>query len=152
VRSTNGEPRIVLAGSETREGPRQELAAQQRTRDESEDETELRSRIGDAGDAIDRYKAKTAAAVGGGVFLLLLAAGAAYDLLNGKTVLLTALNLSRTQFTYIASGLGLAGFALVGLAFSYERRRDRAGEARLAQMEEELADKLQAKRQGDAPK
>src|SRR5882762_2363431 len=100
----------------------------------------LRSSINDLGHQVDSYKTKTAAALGGGVFLLLLAAGAAYDLVARKSA--SWLMLGETR-TWIAYGLGISAIILVFLALVRIRRRDINLDVRLDQMEQEYAEMLE---------
>jgi len=103
----------------------------------------LRSSISDLGHDIDLYKAKTGAALGGGVFLLLLAAGAAYDLISGNGKAWLALGIARQ--TLISILVGLAGVAtiLLGLALVRLKRRDTGLEIKLERMEQEYAELLE---------
>lgn len=103
---------------------------------------DLRSRISDAGQEIDEYNAKTAAGMGGGVFLGLLAAGAGYDLANGKGGLWLAIGVSRPMLVWLALGLAAACLVLLSAAGVHHRLRDRKRESRLAALEKELADLL----------
>lgn len=106
---------------------------------------ELRSRISDEGQEIDTYKARTAAAMGGGIFLLLLAAGSIYDLFTGNTSIWSALDITREHLYLIAGGLTGASLTLLVMAALRERRRDRSREERLAELERELAQLLDRK-------
>src|SRR5690349_15435034 len=85
---------------------------------------QLRSNINDLGHAIDLYKAKTGAALGAGVFLLLLAAGAAYDLITDKGKAWLALGIARDALILIAVGLAVAAFTSLGIALIRVKRRD----------------------------
>jgi hypothetical protein len=105
---------------------------------------DLRSRISEAGQQIDSYKAKTAALLGGGVFLLLLALGAAYDLAAGKAGVWLAFGITKNAFYWIAGGLAVGSLVLLGLGCRREHRRDRRREAGLAELEQELADLLES--------
>jgi len=67
--------------------------------------TNLRSSISDLAHQIDLYKTKTGAALGGGVFLLLLAAGAYYDLIAGKAAAWSMIGLTHQTLLSIATGL-----------------------------------------------
>ncbi|MCI0487000.1 MAG: hypothetical protein L0229_10410 [Blastocatellia bacterium] len=106
---------------------------------------DLRSRISEDAQAIDTYKAKTAAAMGGGVFLFLLAAVPAYDLLTGNTSLWFMLDITRDQLYWIAGALSLTSLLLLAMAAMRERQRDRAREIRLDELEEEFARLLERK-------
>jgi len=103
----------------------------------------LRSSINDLGHQVDSYKIKTAAALGGGVFLLLLAAGAAYDLAAHKSASWLMLGVTRGTLTWIAYGLGSCSIILVFLAIVRIRRRDTNLDVRLDQMEREYAEMLE---------
>lgn len=99
----------------------------------------LRERISDAAHEIDVYKTKTAAAMGAGVFLFLLAIGAAYDIASGKAGLWFLFGVTRETLNWLAGGLALASICLFAMAAIRHRKRDIEGEARLAELEEELA-------------
>src|SRR6266850_3866648 len=105
----------------------------------------LRSSINDLGHQVDSYKTKTAAALGGGVFLLLLAAGAAYDLLVQKSASWLMLGVTRGTLAWIAYGLGSCAIILVLLALVRIRRRDITLDVRLDKMEQEYAEMLEHK-------
>lgn len=100
---------------------------------------ELREQISDAGREVDTYRAKTAAALGGGVFLLLLAIGAWYEILAGNPSIWNAIGLTRTGFYFIAAVMLAASLGLFALAWSRERRRDLVRETGLDRLEEEFA-------------
>jgi hypothetical protein len=104
---------------------------------------ELREQISDAGQQVDSYRAKTAAALGGGVFLFLLALGACYEILSGNPSIWAAIGLSRAGFYIVAGGLLVASLALFALAWIRERRRDLACEAKLSELEQEFADLIE---------
>ena len=103
----------------------------------------MRSRISDLGYQVDSYKTKTAAALGGGVFLLLLAAGAAYDLVAGKVGMWLTLGATRETLVWITSGLGAGATILLVFGFRRVRRSEISTKARLEQMEQEYADLLE---------
>ena len=103
----------------------------------------LRSSINDLGHEVDSYKARTAAALGGGVFLLLLAAGAAYDLVAHKSASWLMLGVTRDTLAWIAYGLGSCAIILMLLALVRMRRRDITLDVRLDQMEQEYAEMLE---------
>ena len=100
----------------------------------------LRSSISDLGYQVDSSKTKTAAALGAGVFLLLLAAGAVYDLVAGKGSVWFMLGVTREALIWIT--VGFAAIATILLAFGFHRVRqsDVSAKARLEQMEQEYAD------------
>ena len=103
----------------------------------------LRSSISDLGHQLDSYKTKTAAALGGGVFLLLLAAGAAYDLIGRKSGAWLTLGVTRETLVWTASALGGGAIVLLLGAFVRIRRRDSNLDARLDQMERDYAELLE---------
>ncbi|PYT08690.1 MAG: hypothetical protein DMF60_04215 [Acidobacteria bacterium] len=105
----------------------------------------LRSSISDLGHQVDSYKTKTAAALGGGVFLLLLSAGAGYDLVAHKSASWLMLGVTRETLAWIAYGLGSCAIILVLLALVRIKRRDTSLDARLDQMELEYAEMLEHK-------
>jgi hypothetical protein len=104
---------------------------------------DLRSRISDAGQQIDRYNAKTAAAMGGGVFLGLLALGAGYDLANGKGGLWLVMGISQPALVWLAICLAAACLLLLTAAGVHHRLRDRKRESGLAALQNELAGLLE---------
>jgi hypothetical protein len=104
---------------------------------------QLRSNISDLGHAIDLYKAKTGAALGAGVFLLLLAAGAAYDLIADKGKAWLALGIARDTLALIAVGLAVAALIFLGIALVRMKRRDTGLDTQLDEMEREYADLLE---------
>ncbi len=108
----------------------------------------MRSRISDLGYQVDSYKTKTAAALGGGVFLLLLAAGAAYDLVAGKVGMWLTLGATRETLVWITSGLGAGATILLVFGFRRVRRSEISTKARLEQMEQEYADLLERREAG----
>jgi hypothetical protein len=101
--------------------------------------TTLRNDIRDLGDQVDSYQAKTAGALGAGVFLLLLALGGAYDLINHNTSLSGAIGISQASFRTLVIGLGGGGGVLFLFGLIRRWRRDREQETRLAELEQELA-------------
>jgi hypothetical protein len=103
----------------------------------------LRSSISDLGHDIDLYKAKTGAALGGGVFLLLLAAGAAYDLITGNGTAWLALGIAQQTLTSILIGLAGVAIILLGIALVRLKRRDTTLEMKLDRMEQEYAELLE---------
>lgn len=105
----------------------------------------MRSRISEEGQAIDAYKATTAAFLGIGVFLGLLALGGCYEIFAGNTRLWLGLGITRTMLYWITGGLAVVSLALVAMASWRERRRDRSREAQLDKLEMELADLLDRK-------
>ncbi len=108
----------------------------------------MRSSISDLGYQVDSYKTKTAAALGGGVFLLLLAAGAVYDLVAGKLGMWLNLGATRETLVWIAGGLGAGATILLVFGFRRVRRSEISTKARLEQMEQEYADLLERREAG----
>jgi hypothetical protein len=106
---------------------------------------ELRSSINDLGHQVDSYKTKTAAALGGGVFLLLLAAGAAYDLVARKSASWLMLGVTRETLAWMAYGFGTCAVILVFLALVRIKRRNINLDVRLDQMEQEYAEMIERK-------
>jgi len=104
---------------------------------------DLRSRISELGQQVDTYKTKTAAALGAGVFLLLLAVGASYDLVSGKNSVWLVRGVTRETLLWIASALGLSALLLLAFGLVRSRRRDRGLDTRLEQMEQEYADLIE---------
>jgi hypothetical protein len=113
---------------------------------------ELRSLISDEGQAIDSYKATTAALMGLGVFLGLLAAGGGYEIFAGNARLWQGLGVTREMLYWMTGGLVIVSLALFAAAARRERRRDRDREARLHSLEIELADLMDRKAASDEKK
>jgi hypothetical protein len=105
----------------------------------------LRSQISDLAYEVDLYKAGIAASMGGGLFLLLLAAGAGYDLMTGKGGIWLAVGVTHDLLLFIAWGLGAAGVVLLTQGIIRQRRRDRDRDARLAELEQQYARLLDRK-------
>jgi len=103
----------------------------------------LRSQISDLGYQIDSYKTKKAAAFGLGVFLLLLAIGAAYDLVTGNSGVWMMLGVSRDSLKWIAGGLGVVSLMSVGIGASMIPRADKNLAARLDEAEREYAELIE---------
>ena len=106
---------------------------------------ELRSLISEEGQAIDSYKAGTAALLGLGVFLGLLALGGGYEIFVGNARLWHTVGVTREMLYWITGGLALVSLTLFAAAARRERRRDREREARLDKLETELADLVERK-------
>jgi hypothetical protein len=106
---------------------------------------ELRGRISDLGFEMDAEKTGAAGMMGLGVFLFLLAALAAYDLLTGKAGVWASIGITRDTLSWIAYGLGAAAVLLVVLALRQRGRRDRVREAELVELQEEYARLLEQK-------
>jgi hypothetical protein len=107
----------------------------------------LRASISDLAHEIDVNKTKTGAAIGGGVFTLLLAVGADYDLMAGKAAAWSMVGISRENLTLIAIALTVIGLSLLSIGIVRIRRRDTALDTRLDQMEQDYARLLDAKEQ-----
>ena len=107
--------------------------------------THLRAQISDLGFELDSHKKSIAVSMGIGVFLLLLAAIAGYDLYNGKAGIWSPLGVSRDLLLFIAWGLGAVGVILLIQGFIQQQRRDRKPEARLAELEGEYSQLLERK-------
>jgi hypothetical protein len=99
---------------------------------------ELRGRISDIGYEIDSGKAAIGMLMGGGIFLLLLALLAAYDLANGKASIYAPLGITRDLLTWIAGAGGILGAAAI-LKALHGRGRHGARAAELAELVEEYA-------------
>lgn len=106
---------------------------------------EARSRISDLGHEIDARKAAVARSMGGAVFLLMLSAGAAYDLVTHNAALSTVLGVTRDTLLRIGLGCCLAGFALLAHAIVRLKFSDQSRDAELAELEQEYADLLDRK-------
>ena len=100
---------------------------------------ELRGRISDLGFETDAEKAGAAGMMGVGVFLLLLAALAAYDLLTGKAGVWASLGITRDTLSWMAYGFSAVALLLIGLALKRRLRPDGARAAELTKLEEEYA-------------
>ena len=106
---------------------------------------ELRSLISEEGQALDAYKATTAAALGVGVFLGLLALGGGYEIVTNNSGLWLGVGVTRTMIYWVTGVLAFASAALFAVAAVRERRRDRKREAQLDRLENELADLMDRK-------
>lgn len=106
---------------------------------------ELRSLISEEGQAVDAYKATTAAAMGAGVFLGLLALGGGYEIVTDNAGLWLGFGITHSMIYWLTGILAFASLALFAVALLRERRRDRSREARLDKLENELADLLDHK-------
>src|SRR5690242_20734253 len=94
----------------------------------------LRSNISELGYQIDSYKTKTAASLGGGVFLMLLAAGAGYDLLTSNGGVWLSVGLDHQQLVLLSGTLAVVALVLLVTGFVRLRRRDDEAQSRLDQM------------------
>jgi hypothetical protein len=108
----------------------------------------LRSKISDLGSKIDARKTKTAGALGGGVFALLLAAGAAYDLIAGKSGVWLTLGITRESLIWAVCVLGAASFLMLSVGIVLIRTRDRGLSETLEELEQEYAALIESKRRG----
>ncbi len=107
--------------------------------------SELRNQISDLGSEVDTFKAKRGGAIGGGVFLSLLALIAVYDFFTSKSNLWRSVGVSREILKFVAIGLAAVSILLFLLAAVLEKTRDRSQEAKLAELEQELEDLLNRK-------
>jgi hypothetical protein len=107
--------------------------------------TELGSRIGDLGYEIDSRKATVARSMGGAVFLLMLALGAAYDLVTHNAALLVALGVTRETLIWVAVACGLVGLALLAHALVWSRLGDQTRDAELSRLEQDYTELLDRK-------
>ena len=103
----------------------------------------LRSQITDLGYQIDSYKTKKAAAFGLGVFLLLLAIGAVYDLVTGNSGVWMMVGVTRDSLNWIAGGLGVVSLTLLGIGASMILRADKNLASKLAEAEREYAELIE---------
>ena len=108
--------------------------------------TNLRSSISDLAHQIDFYKTKTGAALGGGVFMLFLAAGAGYDLIGGKAAAWSMVGVTRQTLISIAIGLAIGSILLLTIGLVRVRRRDASLDIKLDRMEQEYAELLEFKK------
>ncbi len=83
--------------------------------------------------------------MGGAVFLLMLGAGATYDLVTRNYSLSIALGVTGETLLRIALCCGLAGIALMAHAIVRLKFRDRLRDAELAELEGAYADLLDRK-------
>ncbi len=100
---------------------------------------QLRARISDLGFELDAEKAGLGLAMGAGVFLILLAALAGYDLMTGKAGVWIAVGITRDTLNLVAYGCGGVGVALIAYALIRRLRRDRKRDAELAELEQEYS-------------
>ncbi len=103
----------------------------------------LRSQISDLGYQIDSYKTKKAAAFGLGVFLLLLAIGAVYDLVTGNSGVWMMVGVTRDSLNWIAGGLGVVSLTLLGIGASMILRADKNLASKLDEAEREYAELIE---------
>jgi hypothetical protein len=103
----------------------------------------LRSSISDLGYEVDSYQTRPAAALGAGVFLLFLAAGAAYDLVAGRGGVWSFLGVSRQTLTWIAGAVGAVAVILLAIGLRRVKLSDSGRRARLDLMEREYSELLE---------
>ena len=103
----------------------------------------MRGRIRDLGYEVKAHKASIALSMGAGVFLILLAAGAGYDLIAGKASIWSPLGITRDTLMWVAGGGGAGGLLL--LAQGLMRQRSSEREVRLDELEQEYAELLDRK-------
>ena len=103
----------------------------------------LRSQITDLGYQIDSYKTKKAAAFGLGVFLLLLAIGAVYDLVTGNSGVWMMVGVTRDSLNWIAGGLGVVSLTLLGIGATMILRADKNLASKLDEAEREYAELIE---------
>ncbi len=111
---------------------------------------DLRSRISDLGSELDQTRAGIAAAMGAGAFFILLAAGAAYDLLKGNAGVWGDIGIPPEILQWGALILGAAGVRLLVGGITSRRRGDPARETELADLEQQYADLLEHKKSMDS--
>jgi|SRR5215471_2397043 len=106
---------------------------------------DLRSSISDLGYQIDSFKAKTAAALGLGVFLLLLSTLAAYDSFNGRQAIWQTVGIGREALWWISVVGSCAALGLLVYGLFRVKRSDTNASARLEQMEQRYAELIEQK-------
>ena len=100
----------------------------------------LKSQIRELGAHVDSNKARTAAHLGGGVFLLLLAAVTIHDLVRGKTSIWQTVGVSREVLHWLGGLLAIGGLVLLLIGIAGRRGADRVRQSRLAALEDELSE------------
>jgi hypothetical protein len=95
----------------------------------------LRSSIRDLYFQIESYKTKTAAALGGGVFMALLAMLAVYDLVAGKGAVWRSLQITSETLGWMAAVLGVSSTVLLIVGVRRARLSDTGVRAKLDSME-----------------
>jgi hypothetical protein len=106
---------------------------------------DLRSRINDLGWELDRERASVAASMGGGVFLALLSALAAYDLYSGNAGLWSAVGVTSDLLKWVAVLLGAAGLALIARGIAARRHGKSGRQSLLEDLERQYAELLEYK-------
>lgn len=113
---------------------------------------EVRAAISDLGFELDAEKAGLGMAMGAGVFLILLAALAGYDLFTGKSGVWMAIGITRDALNLAAYGCGGVGVALITYALIKRLRRDRKRESELDELQHKYSRLLDQKAaQSDEP-
>ena len=84
----------------------------------------LRSNISDLAYQVDSHKTRTAAALGAGVFLLLLAAGMFYDVVSGKSGIWLTIGIDHGALIWVAIAFGAIATVLLLIGFVLSKRRD----------------------------
>lgn len=112
---------------------------------------ELRSRISDLGSEVDQDRAGIAASMGVGVFLLLLTAGAAYDLATGKAGVWAGIGISHDTLMFVAIIMGALALTLITRAILRKRRGQSPREKELDELERQYADLLEQKTALEGP-
>src|SRR5690349_16802232 len=106
LRSPGGHARVSLSSNNcnprTLKTDRQLMPLLERVDSIEAQLASLRSDIGDIAHQIDVYKTKTGGALGAGVFALLLAAGAGYDLIAGNADAWSMVAITHPTFVLIA--------------------------------------------------
>ena len=97
----------------------------------------LRSSIRDLHYQVESDKTKTAAALGGGVFLALLSMLAAYDLAANKDSVWRSLQITSETLSLMAGVLGFMAAILLIVGFRRARRSDGGVKAKLDSLERE---------------
>ena len=107
---------------------------------------EVRASISDLGFELDAEKAGLGLAMGAGVFLIMLAGLAGYDLLTGKAGVWAAVGITRDTLNLVAFGCGGVAVALIAYALVRRLRRDRKREAELVKLQQEYLQLLDHKK------
>ena len=108
----------------------------------------LRSSIRDLYFQIESYKTKTAAALGGGVFMALLAMLAVYDLVAGKGAVWRSLQITSETLVWMAAVLGGAATILLIVGARRARLSDTGVRAKLDSMERQYEALIERKEAG----
>ena len=97
---------------------------------------------------VESYKTKTAAALGGGVFMALLALLALYDLVAGKGAVWRSLQITSETLVWMAAVLGVTGTILLMVGVRRARQSDTGVRAKLDSMEREYESLIERKDAG----